>query len=349
MLVQADHYANVYKGYYNSIPQMVGGCFWHSFDHQRGYHADPFYGGIMDAFRQPKTAYYMFMSQRENVKSDIIAETGPMIYIANEMTPFSPDDVTIYSNCDEVRLTVFKGGKVFHFIKDKTTDKKPSPVIVFKNAFDKEGYKKLTRSNKQDECYLLAEGLIDGKVVATDKRYPVGQAYKIRLRLDNDGTNLMANGSDIVTVIAEIVDKRGFVKRLNNSIVKFSIEGEGRLLANEQTSTNPISVSWGSAPVLVQSTEKVGVIKITASLQQGGIRRPLEGELIFNSVPDSQREIYSSADLKSMAHIQGNNTINTVGKTELERENERLKKEINDLKVKSTEKQQTQFGIGIND
>lgn len=65
----------------------------------------------MDAFRQPKTSYYMFMAQRSPEKSDLIADNGPMIYIAHEITPFSPTDVTVYSNCEEIRLTVFKGGK----------------------------------------------------------------------------------------------------------------------------------------------------------------------------------------------------------------------------------------------
>ena len=36
-------------------------------------------------------------------------------------------------------------------------------------------------------------------------------------------------------------------------------------------------------------------------------------------------------------------------KSELERENERLRKELNQLKVKEVERQQTQFGVGIND
>ena len=42
----------------------------------------------MDAFRQPKTSYYMFMAQRSPEKSDLIADSGPMIYIAHELTPF---------------------------------------------------------------------------------------------------------------------------------------------------------------------------------------------------------------------------------------------------------------------
>ena len=37
-----------------------GGAQWHPFDHQRGYHPDPYWGGDWDAFRQEKYAYEMF-------------------------------------------------------------------------------------------------------------------------------------------------------------------------------------------------------------------------------------------------------------------------------------------------
>lgn len=54
----------------------------------------------------------MFYSQRPaEPNKGLIADSGPMVYIANAMTPFSPKEVTIYSNCDEVRLTYCKGGK----------------------------------------------------------------------------------------------------------------------------------------------------------------------------------------------------------------------------------------------
>ena len=70
MLTQANHYASPpyactsYDGLWKTSRQHIGGCLWHSFDHQRGYHPDPFYGGLTDVFRQPKYAYYMFMAQR---------------------------------------------------------------------------------------------------------------------------------------------------------------------------------------------------------------------------------------------------------------------------------------------
>ena len=73
----------------------------------------------------------MFMAQRPAVKNDRNAGSGPMVYIAHEMTPFSGKDVTVYSNCDEVRLTFNKGGKTYTYKKDKNRPGMPSPVITF--------------------------------------------------------------------------------------------------------------------------------------------------------------------------------------------------------------------------
>jgi beta-galactosidase len=358
MLLQAEHYANpeyikdypilCYETICNKPPQIVGACFWHSFDHQRGYHADPFYGGIMDAFRQPKTSYYMFMSQRSPEKSDLKADNGPMIYIANELTPFSPKDVTVYSNCDEVRLTVFKGGRQYIYKKDKNHKGMPSPIIKFPDVYHFMDWKKMSRSGRRDDAYLLAEGLMNGEVVVRQKRYPAGQADHIVLRLDNENVPLKADCSDIVTIIAEVVDKRGTVKRLNNSIIRFSIEGEGRIIGDSSIGVNPMPVSWGSAPVLVQSTERPGKIKITASLIVPGQARPLEGVLEFESVPNNMKEIYSANDAVLIGHSHKINSIDST-QSDLERENENLRKEIQQLKVKEVEDQQTTFGKGIND
>ena len=348
LLVQAMSLAKSYDEMYRTTGLFIGGAQWHPFDHQRGYHADPFYGGIMDAFRQPKTSYYMFMAQRSPEKSDLIADNGPMIYIAHEITPFSPTDVTVYSNCEEIRLTVFKGGKEYVYKKDPNHKGMPSPIITFKDVYHFMEWKAMARAGKQDDAYLLAEGLIGGEVVVSHKRYPSGQADHLVVRLDNENVSLKADGSDIVTVIAEVVDKRGTVKRLNNSHVRFDIQGEGRLLGDASVGTNPAPVIWGSAPVLVQSTTKPGKVRIIASMQNSGQSRPLEGILEFETVANDQKEIFLQEELLGGGESRSN-MKKVVSKSDLERENERLRKELNQLKVKEVEKQQTQFGVGIND
>ena len=350
MRVQAQHYAcpyypvTSYDVLHKQSPQHVGGCLWHSFDHQRGYHPDPFYGGLMDVFRQPKYSYYMFMAQRPAVKNDRNAGSGPMVYIAHEMTPFSGKDVTVYSNCDEVRLTFNKGGKTYTYKKDKNRPGMPSPVITFPDVYDFMVDKAFSRTQKQDDVYLLAEGLIDGKVVATHKVVPARRPEKILLWMDNEGTDLKADGSDFVTVVAAVADKNGNIKRLNNYNIRFSIEGEGRLLGGPGVLANPVPVKWGTAPVLVQSTLKPGKIRITASVLFEGSQMPISGELEFESKPSVFPLVYDAADAACIPLGSASAGQNTTSKTDAEREVERLRKELNTLKLKEVERQQSEFG-----
>ena len=350
MRVQAQHYAcpyypvTSYDVLHKQSPQHVGGCLWHSFDHQRGYHPDPFYGGLMDVFRQPKYSYYMFMAQRPAVKNDRNAGSGPMVYIAHEMTPFSGKDVTVYSNCDEVRLTFNKGGKTYTYKKDKNRPGMPSPVITFLDVYDFMVDKAFSRTQKQDDVYLLAEGLIDGKVVATHKVVPARRPEKILLWMDNEGTDLKADGSDFVTVVAAVADKNGNIKRLNNYNIRFSIEGEGRLLGGPGVLANPVPVKWGTAPVLVQSTLKPGKIRITASVLFEGSQMPISGELEFESKPSVFPLVYDAADAARIPLGSASAGQNTASKTDAEREVERLRKELNTLKLKEVERQQSEFG-----
>lgn len=346
MLIQAEHYAAPYYPYtcYESLCKEnawhAGGCLWHSFDHQRGYHPDSFYGGVMDVFRQPKYSYYMFKAQRPAEKSDLIAETGPMVYIAHEMTPFSGRDVKVFSNCDEVRLTFNKGGKTYSYKKDKNRTGMPSPVITFENVYDFMTDKKLTREKREADVYLMAEGLIDGKVVATHKVMPARRAEQVRLKVDNEGMALHADGSDFVTVIAEITDKNGNVKRLNNYYVKFFIEGEGRILGGENVIANPAPVKWGSAPILIQSTTKPGKIKITASILFEGSQMPISSELELTSIPPEYPLAFNAEEEKAETE---QTAIKSVKKSDTKIELEKLRRELNQLKLKEVEQQQTDF------
>lgn len=350
MLIQAQHYASPsypytsYDALFQTSRQHVGGCLWHSFDHQRGYHPDPFYGGIMDVFRQPKYSYYMFKAQRPPVKSDLIAETGPMVFIANEMTPFSGKDVVVYSNCDEVRLTFNKDGKTSTYKKDKGREGMPSPVITFPGMYDFMVDKALSRDRKQEDVYLLAEGLIDGKVVATHKVTPARRPEKLLLWVDNEGTNLEANGSDFVTVVAAIADKQGNIKRLNNYFIKFHIEGEGRILGSADIMANPAPVKWGTAPVLVQSTLKPGKIKVMASVLMEGSQMPISAELELESTPAVYPLVYNQSEAVLIPLTVTGKTDVQMSKSSAEREVERLQKELNALKLKEVERQQTEFG-----
>ena len=338
MLVQAEHYAQpayggtCYNSLWKTARQHVGGCLWHSFDHQRGYHPDPFYGGLMDAFRQPKYSYYVFKAQRPVDSLDIQAESGPMIYIAHEMTPFSPKDVTVYSNCEEVRLTVFQGGKTYLYHREKS-DGMPSPVITFKDVYHFMDDKALSRKERQEEVFLLAEGYQNGKKVAEDKRYPSRRPAGIRLHLDDESVAPVADGADLVTVVASVVDEHGQVKRLNNYHVRFHVEGEARLVADEHTHTNPRAVQWGTAPVLLRTTQVPGLVRVRAEVDFSGMQSPASAVLEFTTLPAKVVSVYDSEERKGVHPLMEKN----VGK------NESLRKGLQE-QLREVERQQTAFG-----
>ena len=350
MLIQAQHYANpsytytCYDALYRTPRQHVGGCLWHSFDHQRGYHPDPFYGGLMDVFRQPKYSYYMFKAQRSPRKEERLFETGPVVYIAHEMTPFSGKDVTVYSNCDEVRLTFLKDGKTYTYNKPVVKEGMPSPVITFSDVYDFMVDKAMSRKKKQDEVLLRAEGLIDGKVVATHEVHPARRPEKVLLWVDNENVNLKADGSDFVTVVAAIADKNGNIKRLNNYYVKFHVEGEGRILGDAGILANPAPVKWGTAPVLIQSTLKPGKIKVTASVLFEGSQMPVSAVLELESYPAAHPLVYSEKDAALIAGSSSLQSAGTSTKSAVELEQERILKVQNAQRLKEVEQQQEDFG-----
>ena len=350
MLIQAQHYANpsytytCYDALYRTPRQHVGGCLWHSFDHQRGYHHDPFYGGLMDVFRQPKYSYYMFKAQRSPRKEERLFETGPVVYIAHEMTPFSGKDVTVYSNCDEVRLTFLKDGKTYTYNKPVVKEGMPSPVITFPDVYDFMVDKAMSRKKKQDEVLLRAEGLIDGKVVATHEVHPARRPEKVLLWVDNENVNLKADGSDFVTVVAAIADKSGNIKRLNNYYVKFHVEGEGRILGDAGILANPAPVKWGTAPVLIQSTLKPGKIKVTASVLFEGSQMPVSAVLELESYPAAHPLVYSEKDAVLIAGSSSLQSAGTSAKSAVELEQERILKVQNAQRLKEVEQQQEDFG-----
>lgn len=350
MLVQAQHYASpgytytCYDALYRTPRQHVGGCLWHSFDHQRGYHPDPFYGGLMDVFRQPKYSYYLFQAQRSPQKQERLFETGPMVYIAHGMTPFSSKDVTVYSNCDEVRLTFLKEGKTYTYHQPAAKEGMPSPVITFHDVYDFMVDKAMSRKRQQDEVLLRAEGLIDGKVVATHEVHPARRPEKVLLWIDDEQVNLKADGSDFVTVVAAIADKNGNIKRLNNYYVKFHVEGEGRILGDAGIMANPAPVKWGTAPVLIQSTLKPGKIKITASVLFEGSQMPASAVLELESCPAVHPLVYSEEDAALIAGPSSLQSAGTSVKSVADLEQERIRKEQNARKLKEVERQQEDFG-----
>jgi beta-galactosidase len=74
----------------------------------------------------------------------------------------------------------------------------------------------------------------------------------------------------------------------------------------------------------------------------------LGGELIINSIENTTPTIFSQKELELIDKQSIQAVQKSTNKSELEMENQKFRKELNDLKVKEVEKQQNKFGGGIN-
>ncbi|MBR4363950.1 MAG: glycoside hydrolase family 2 [Prevotella sp.] len=326
-LVQAQSLAKTTDELHHTTGQFIGGCQWHPFDHQRGYHPDPYWGGIYDAFRQKKTAFWMFASQENH---------EPMVHIAHEMTQFSDADVIVYSNCDSVRLSIYNGEKSWTLPVKHEEGRMPSQPVIFKDVWDFWEARNYSYTQKNwQKVNMVAEGICAGKVVCSEKKMPSRRSTKLRLYIDEMGKKLVADGSDFVVVVCEVTDDSGHVRRLAKENIVFTVEGEGEIIGDASINANPRTVEWGSAPVLIRSTRKPGKIKVHAEVQFPGTHAPTPADIEFESIPASIEQLFIPQQKKTVSAVtrqQGSQQDFT------EEEKSKMLQEV--------EQQQADFGIG---
>lgn len=336
MLNQANVRAKDLGGIYNTPPKRIGAAFWCGIDHQRGYHPDPFWGGLLDVYRMPRYSYYLFKSQYDaNFKLKGI-ETGPMVFITHELTQASGADVTIYSNCDEVRLTWL--GKVVATLKaDKSMPDVPHAPFVFKNVFNYHEISSKWR-NKSNKVEMIAEGLIDGKVVCKKEKKYAERTTGIKLEIDSVDIGLMADGADFVPIRATIIDNKGIPKVLAAEEIHFEISGGGEIVGGHMPGINPMKTQFGTATILVRAGVKAGTIKIKATA--AGLK---SDEIEITSIPALLPLAYSQSfyanSKPSTGSSVGNNTV-WQKQSEAVVDAEKLKKENEQLRQQMTSKEQ---------
>lgn len=223
-------------------PANAGIAGWVMYDYNTS-HNEPgtnfVYHGLSDIMRIPKFAYYAYKAE---------LTTAPMVFIASQWTSSSQIPIEVYSNCDSVELMV--NGKN---IGKSGPSKSASYSKLKRPPFFFSGFSFVAGE-------LTANGYINGNLVATHSVKTPGQP--VAVKLTPDFTNLPANGSDFVRVVASIVDANGTVVPNATNTVNFSISNPSSGKIISQTS---MSSYGGMSIVLIQSTLVPGDITVTAS------------------------------------------------------------------------------------
>ncbi|PKQ64529.1 glycoside hydrolase [Labilibaculum filiforme] len=211
----------------------------------------------------PKDRYYLYQSQWT---------TKPMVHVLPHWNweGKEGDIIPVYSytNCDEVEL--FVNGKSFGK-KVKGVDLTPIPAEF--HFFPKGTYLSKYRLS-WDVPYqpgnIKVVAYKNGKVEAEKEIHTAGKASQINLVADRGTIN--ADGKDLSFITVRIEDENGNLCPNANQLIEFSIEGNGVITAvgnGDATSLKAYQSKErnafnGLCLLIVKSTEKSGIIKITA-------------------------------------------------------------------------------------
>ena len=270
MAYQAKHYMWMLREMLSRDVNNLGGCLWHGTDHARGYHPDNFFGGIMTYARQKKYSYYAF-------KAALTKE--PMVFLAHELAAYSPDEVTVFSNC-AYKATLC--GKPFE----------PGATRFDRNRSRAAGRAKRDKPNFEA---VLSDGTRYGAHIAR-------RLTKISMSLDTEGLAPEATGGDLVAVVATLSDDWETPKRYSTETIRFTVDGEADIVG-----TNPQVTRWGEAVVLVRpcASSAPKPITIRAATLRKGKYAPAAGAITFTpGSANVRRSVSSSADGKDDAKLR---------------------------------------------
>jgi beta-galactosidase len=234
---------------YKRDPMMPGMISWvaHAYYtfHDIGNSEDRTRLGMWDSFRYLKNST-IFWYPSEMIET-------PMVYINNEWKE-GVKNLTIYSNAQQIEL----------FVNDKSIGKYKPSINVNYQGLDHPPFEIELKDFVPGK--LTAKGISYGKVVAEQTIFTPEKETAIRLWLDTEGREFVADGSDILVGHAEVVDANGMVIKNSDAEIRFEVSGDAKIIGEKEgIGSNPLKVKRGAASVLIQAGKTPGKIKVTAT------------------------------------------------------------------------------------
>lgn len=220
--------------------------------------------GEVDAMRVPKDAFFAHQVMWNGWVD--IEKHGS--YIAGHWeAPFNPPTEVKLPTPREFKdvLVVSTGEKVELFVngKSKGFGKRSSGFLfTFENVKWESG--KLEAVSYDNE----------GKEISRATKETAGKPEKITLKLMTAPDGFKADGADLALIEIEVVDKEGRRCPLDNTMINFTLEGEGEWRGGiahgkggNYVLEKQLPVEAGVNRVLIRSTRKAGTITLTAKAE----------------------------------------------------------------------------------
>jgi beta-galactosidase len=207
------------------------------------------YHGVMDIFRLPKWAAYLYQSQQAPTRQIVLQAATHWTMGDRSGGGLAP--LTVFSNCDEIE--VFIGEAAIGRFKPDVTSYPHLPHPPF--TIDRlDEYSAWGQARFYD---LHLVGYLDGKQVA--EQWISSSRLPHCLELNADASQLYADGSDLTRLAFRITDKFGNPLPYATQVVTFQIEGEADLIGE-----NPFALVGGQAALYLKARHRTGKVIIRA-------------------------------------------------------------------------------------
>ena len=270
LLQQATNFQEAHDDNLGTIAFADG--LWVMFDYNRGYAPDVESSGCMDLFRVPKFSYHFFRSQRQ-------AAAGPVVFIASHWMPGSPGDVRVFSNCEEVELSL--DGRVLDRRRpdrDRISTRLAHPPFTFRTGGFRPGR-------------LEAVGYIAGRPVARHVVRTPGPVSRLTLDVDLSGRAVDRRRRDVLFCHASLRDPQGTLVADAWENVAFGVTGDAVLVGR-----NPYSSEAGIASILVHTRpgRAAASLHALAVVSSGGELRVLGSSIALRGETPRHQLMYTT-------------------------------------------------------
>ncbi|ASY65221.1 Beta-galactosidase (plasmid) [Sinorhizobium sojae CCBAU 05684] len=241
-----------------SISGAIGWCMFDYNTHKDFGSGDRIcYHGVMDMFREPKFAAYVYASQCD--PSEEVVMKPVTFWARGERNIGGVLPLIVLTNCDEVELKYGALTKRVRPDRENFPHLPHPPVVIDHRHFTKDELGVWGMKWESAEF----TGFLAGKTVANLRM--VADPVPMTLKLQADSAAIRAEGRDSVRVIVRALDQVDNVLPFLNDAIDVSVQGPARLIGPSR-----LVLQGGSTGFWLESTGTAGEILVTVTSSRLG-------------------------------------------------------------------------------